>query len=574
MHLEANAPRQRIAYVYKQYPKQPFIALDLIRTVARRLDFDQWRYLVVQAAKQADQKLYEDMEDVALLTQDGSRIAVTPSMWQRHMSAREGWIEHRAGGAEKFDGVYHRVVGAIVEMVGEMDEFQKNSPFDPFIPWAAREMAKFAKNGDDESYDELGDYLADEKSKLVEWYVKKKPDLMKLSFGEVAGAVEGYEDEIEPETVFEWDDGWRVVHLTTPSQLNRAGTELKNCLRKDSSYHEGFCQKIDQGKADYYALIGADGGYRVAVEWLKGEKSPEQVYAYDNKEPTGKDEERVNEWIESKGGAPSNPIKQLRGDAREIADFINENDSYMDDEDIASYAVDWSGDFSAENAIAWIKLVGAYGKEEADALDALDVSPSDAEELPEWIWEYLRENSYRNAALKDVVNAAFMFSKMLPNEEKRDGYRLPPSSQLAFPFRGEPKARPLPPLPGKVKVPAEDRALFHQAWAWVQSGWDDRDYYDEAIEWWVRHFRPDEAYVYAFDLGQHGKSNQTEVPYDVAEALRDHGINAWEVEDAAPYVSGTLNLHNAEELIAQVEKAKKTMLPNRARRISRPRNRR
>jgi len=313
--LEANAPRQRIAYVYKQYPKQPFIVLDLIRTVARRIDFDQWRYLVVEAAKQAHEKLYEDMEDVALLTQDGSRIAVTPSMWQRYMSAQQDWIEYRAGGAEKFRETYSRVVGAIVEMVG-------------------------------------------------------------------------------------------------------------------------------------------------------------------------------------------------------------------------------------------------------------------AEELPEWIWEYLRENSYRNDALKDVVDAAFMFSKMLPNEEKRDGYRLPPSSQLAFPFRGEPKARPLPPLPGKVKVPAEDRALFHQAWAWVQSGWDDRDYYDEAIEWWVRHFRPDEALIYAFDLGQYGKSNQTEVPYDVAEALRDHGINAWEVEDAVPYISRTLNLHNAEELSAQVEKAKKAMLPNRARRASRPRGRR
>ena len=101
MHLEANAPRQRIAYVYKQYPKQPWVALDLIRTVARRLDFDQWRYLVVQAAKQEDPKLYEDMDALSLLTQDSSRIAVTPSMWQRYTAALDGWIErerYREGG--------------------------------------------------------------------------------------------------------------------------------------------------------------------------------------------------------------------------------------------------------------------------------------------------------------------------------------------------------------------------------------------------------------------------------------------------------------------------------------------
>jgi hypothetical protein len=497
-------------------------------------------------------------------------------------------------------------VDAVLAMVIEMPEFRKSSPIDGLIPWFAKQMDnEFKRAAEDHRippsrYARLPAMLAVEPV-LIEWFEQKKPNLSKLDASDVFDAIEKFEEDREPEVVYTgktqgWEDGnWDVVKLATKTQIQKVGAALNNCLRKGSSYTEGYCEQARTGKSEFFALR-QDGEPVLSIQWSPGKDEPEQVYGEDNTEPEGEAEEKVDEWIESRGGKRRR-WGHLSASARAIAEYIEEQGHHEDDESIAGYASEWDDAFSVDNAKAWIDAIGPYDTDLARKLDDEKLDAEDFGKLPspvrEYIFEHWQDGGRSNDRLEEVISLGMLANEFIDQQGNRADNAPKPkvSSQIGFSHKGhegfgreewaeEERARRqkaadaevAEKLLGGLKLSgprAEESAPFLvEAKKWFGAGWADRDYFDDAGDWWAHWFAPDEAAIYYFDLAHVDHRGQG-VPLEVAEQLRDRGITAQDVLDAARTWPKTLNVHNADAIAEAVAEDRRLHANKRRRRTSR-----
>jgi len=620
--LTANPTNSRLKYVWeKQKPQvQPEVMMDLISAVAERImppvessRQETWSSRIEAAAKKADPK-----------------FAATFIKW-RHRDERitqaEEYVVLAVRDAGKVDVPF---VDAVLAMVVEMPEFRKAAPVDGLIPWFAKTLNDIYASGhlrkrDEWDPDDNDEYVNEEEDEswrvdapgfrkmyarvlgtlasdpsIIEWFEKKKPSLSKLDVDDLFKGIAAFEEDREPEVVYPpegkktrgWD-GWEVVQLKTKTQIQSVGEELDNCMKKGSSYTEGFCEAAKTGKSAFYALR-EDGKPVLSIQWSPGQTDPEQVYGPDNSEPEGDAEEKVSEWIESRGGKRRR-WSRLSASAREIAEYIEQHGHAEDDDAIESYASDWDDAFSVREAKAWLDMVGAYSLDMARAMNDAKLDPEEFKKLPEEVRKYLFDDfdSLDEDDVKEAVLLGLLAGEMEDREGNREGNK-PRSSQndrqvsLGEEFEPSPAAirakkekaeaenlaiaKTVPWGKSKRWTPREDRSarvspIMVEAKRWYDAGWTDRDYFDDAAEWWAHWFSPEDAAIYFFDLAGITPYERG-VEVEAADELRERGITAQDVLDASRDIAPKgISGKDAEPIIRAVEKYRLTA--NKRRRISR-----
>jgi len=426
--LTANPTNSRLKYVWeKQKPQvHPEVMMDLISAVAERImppvessRQETWSSRIEVAAKKADPK-----------------FAATFIAWKWRdtpINAAPYDIVNAVGDAGKVDVPF---VDAVLAMVVEMPEFRKSASIDGLVQWFAKEMNRLfllskAVNAPeypayyDAKYARLQQVLGEDPV-LVEWVEKKKPSLSKLDVDDLFKGITAFEEDREPEVVYPpegkktrgWD-GWEVVQLKTKTQIQAVGEKLDNCLQKGSSYTDKYCEMAKSGKSAFYALR-EDGEPVLSIQWSPDQKDPEQVLGSDNSEPEGDAEERINEWIKSRGGKHRR-WSRLSASARELAELIESEGLYEDDEAIASYATDWDDAFSLGDAKDWIRMVGVWHLDLARAMSDEKLDPEEFKKLPEEVREYLFEDF--ESLDEDDVKEAVLLGLLAGEMEGREGNR-------------------------------------------------------------------------------------------------------------------------------------------------------
>jgi len=602
--LTANPTNSRLKYVWeKQKPQvDPEVMMDLIEAVATRImgsvvpGKETWASRIEAAAKKADPK-----------------FAATFIRWEWRndpINSAPYSVVEAARDAGEVDAAF---VDAVLAMVVVMPEFRKAAPIDGLIPWFAKQLdAEWrAKSGQDASERAYGRSMAAERMYrrllaalavepvLTEWFEKKKPNLSKLDASDAFDEIEKFEEDREPEVVYtgktqDWEDeSWDVVKLATKTQIQKVGEELDNCLKKGSSYTEGYCAKAKAGTSEFFALR-KDGEPVLSIQWSPGQKDPEQVYGADNSEPEGDAEEKVSEWIESRGGKRRR-WSRLSDSAREIAEYIEEHDgSHEDDDTIAVYAQEWDDAFSVDNAKKWIDDVGAYDLELARKLDDEKLDADDFGGLlapvRKYIFEHWQDGSRtRKGEVEEAISLGLLANEMIARQGNRiDNAPKPPplSSQVEFGHEGFGRSgRAIEERERREKAAdaeiaegildglrtsgddAETTSFLVAAKKWLDAGWADRDYFDDAADWWAAWFSPEDAATYYFDLAHIDRKGQG-VTLDVARELRARGITAQEVMDAARTLPKTLNIRSADA-IAEAVTEDRRLHANKRRRTSR-----
>ncbi len=596
MMLTSNPTDARLKFVWdKQKPQvDPRVMMDVIAAVADRVApvtssrEVTWADRIEDAGRKADLRFVETF-DRWRHSQTGNSVP-----------GEIGWIDAP-------------FVDAVVALVTEMPEFKKASPIDGLIPWFAKEMNRLfllskAVNAPeypayyDAKYARLQQALSEDPV-LVEWFEKKKPNLSKMDASDVFTDIEAFEEDREPQVVYPPDgkktrgwDGWDVVKLATKTQIQKVGEELDNCLQKGSSYTEGYCKLAKSGESEFFALR-EDGEPVLSIQWTPGKKDPEQVYGRDNREPEGDAQEKVGEWIESRGGKPRK-WSRLSVSAREIAEYIDEHESH-DDESVAAYARDWDDTFSVADAKQWIQLVGAYSIDVARAMSDEKLDAEDFLKLPDVVREYLHEYA-DSKETSEIISLGLLANEMdlvaedRGNNQPRGTWVSEAQQGLRF-AEGDPELDELYEATAKRVTEAKqkqervaDKVIRRElkkvfstslsadqipesiieAKRWYDGGWEDRDYFDEAAKWWAHWFDPEDAAIYFFDMGNYDTKGDG-VSLEVAGELRDRGIGALEVADAARVIPGTINLHDADAVAALVEKGREWLKANKRRRTSR-----
>jgi hypothetical protein len=550
--LTQNPTNARLKYVWeKQKPKlEPVTMMDVIVAVAERVDpSGGWIDKIEAAASRADAKLAQAI----------------------------GRWRHNDESVVDSD-----FVTAVLVAINELPEFRKTSPVDGLVPWFAKELDRLQRLTKDPNAPEYGYVYGNvykrlrqtfgEDKALVEWFEKKRPNLTKLDANELMDAVEAYEEDREPEVVYKFKDGWKIVKLATRRQIQDAGEELRNCLRAGSSHTDNYCRQAETGKSEFFALRNKTDKTIVTIQWSPGEKTPEQVYAADNEEPELEEKRRVSEWATSRGGVYKADRFNLRGSALEIAEFMAEHPSCsLDDEEIESMALSWDEVLSVRDTEKWINALGCYSADAAKVIDDAGLDPEEFNREPKYIQEYILEGNTKDAErlLKAGLLAADMYeAKREPRPERRV-----PEGQERLPFISfEQKFKETVPeveVPKSLKLPKGDHTLL-EALDWYESGWETHDF-DEALAWWKAWFTPAEAVVFVnlsdYERTRLGLRSSSGIPLSMAKKLRERGIDAWDVADALEVVPERVDTRDLDAIVAAVEAAK--LKPNRRRRARR-----
>lgn len=580
MTISQNPANTRLKYIWqKQKPQvHPLVMIDLLSAVANRLGITEWADRVEGAAHKADREF------------------------------EQAFAKWRHGNTSEVDAPF---VDAAVAISIEMPEFKKTSPVDGLIQWFARQLnGLLTQMADPEShdfphvykreYDKVLDLLRADPV-LVEWFTKKKPNLLKLDTDDVFEEVRKFEEDREPEVVYEGKDkawaGWDVVKLMTKTQIQHVGEVLDNCMKEGSSYTEGYCEQARTGKSQFFALR-QDGEPILSVQWSPGLKEPEQVLGHENDEPEDEANEKIDEWIESRGGTRRR-WSELSDSQREIAEYIDEHDSSHDDDGAIAYnAMEWDSAFSVNNATKWIDTVGAYAVDLARLLDNERLDADDFGALPGPVRHYIfdhYDDSRFDGKLKEIISLGLLANEMLAVQKART-MNAPKSKwspkQIGFGHKGHEGF-------GRDEWASEDRTrreatanaeiakdllgglllsgqyvdelatFLVEAKKWLDAGWSDHTYFDDAAQWWAQWFAPDEAAIYFFDL-----SNETNrekgVSLEVAKQLRDRGITAQEVLDAERVMPTVLNVSSADAIAAAVAENRRLYANKRRRTSQRP----
>jgi hypothetical protein len=567
MMLTANPTGPRLKFVWdKQKPQvEPRVMMDVIGAVAARV-----------APIKSSQHTWADRLSAAGSSAD-PRFAEVFDRW-------------RHGDEEYVDQSF---VDAVVALVAEMPEFKKASPIDGLIPWFAKEMNRLFLLQKDPNAKEYPSYYAAKYNRLqtalsadpiiIEWFEKKRPNLSKLDAEELLDAVEAFDQDRKPEIVYEWKDGWKIVKLATRTQIQKEGEALNNCLKKGSSYTDNYCKLAESGKSEFFSLRNPNGESVISIQWSPGQKTPEQVYAEGNEEPSEQDGKRISEWAESRGGSyrPAR-FASLTGSTRRLAEYIDQHCS-EDDESIEHYARWWDEKFSVGDAERWIDALGCSSYEEAGIFDGAGVEPEEVWRLPQAVREYVW-NGYTKD-VDDLILAGVLAALMRDTSRKPRPEPHIPAGQERLPFdesvfvRKPPPAPPDPQWPRGFKVDDEiERRLLAEAKWWMDYGWDDKDDFDDVIAWWKNWFSPEEAWIFQEDMAEYDKiangvRSSYGLPMPVAIELRDRGIDALDVLDATRQVSEKINIRDADDVQRAVEKSREWMKANKRRRSSRRRGR-
>lgn len=579
MTITPNPTDARLKFVWdKQKPRvEPLVMMDVIAAVADRVapvtssrQAATWADRIEDAGRKADPRFLE-----------------TFHRWRHSQTGNSvpgdaGWVDAP-------------FVDAVVALVTEMPEFKKASPIDGLIPWFAKEMNRlFLLSKDvnapeypayyDAKYTRLSQALGEDPV-LVEWVEKKKPNLSKLKAEELLDEVEAFEQDREPEVVYEFKDGSKIVKLATRTQIQNEGDALDNCLQKGSSYTENYCRLAESGKSAFYSLRDKDGESILSIQWSPGEKTPEQVYGKDNREPDEDEAEKVEEWVSSRGGTyKPKRFSRLSGSTLEIAEYIDSKNEGDEDEDIEHYANMWNEKFSADDAKRWIDLFGTHGYEAAGVVYDADVSPEEFEQLPEPVRTYIWEGNTRE--VDKLVLMGLLASRMESSGRgERPGPRVPegqkrlPFEERFFERKPEPEPEPIT-FPRYFVANDEEKRQLSEAQSWIDAGWDDKDDFDDVILWWSNWFSPEDAFFFVKDLADYDKQNTNRyssgMPIETAIALRDMGIDAWDVADATHHVQTIINIKDIDSIVKAVEESRAWLKANKRRRTSRrpPRRRR
>jgi len=120
--------------------------------------------------------------------------------------------------------------------------------------------------------------------------------------------------------------------------------------------------------------------------------------------------------------------------------------------------------------------------------------------------------------------------------------------------------------------------MLAEAAQWTDFGWDDRDDFDDAVLWWKNWFSPEEAWIFWREMADYdnirtGKRFSNGLPIHVAIELRNRGIDALDVRDAAKHAPDAFNVHSADDVARAVEESRAWLKANKRGRTSRRRGR-
>lgn len=578
MTITQNPTDARLKFVWdKQKPQvDPRVMMDVIAAVADRVapvtssrQEVTWADRIEDAGRKADPRFVE-----------------TFHRWRHSQTGNSvpgeiGWIDAP-------------FVDAVVALVTEMPEFKKASPIDGLIPWFAKEMNQlFLLSKDvnapeypayyDAKYARLQQALGEDPV-LVEWVEKKKPNLSKLKAEELLDEVEAFEQDRQPEVVYEFKDGSKIVKLATRTQIQKEGEALGNCLKKGSSYTENYCRLAESGKSAFYSLRDKGGDSVLSIQWSPREKSPEQVYGEDNREPDSDESAKVEEWVTSLGGVYKSPKRfgRLNGSALEIAEYIDSKNEGDEDDDIEHYASVWDEYFSLADAKGWIDLFGGHGYDVAKVVSGEELDRDEFQRLPEPVATYLWEGNTTDA--DKLIPMGLLASMMKrsargprPGPSVPEGQERLPFEESFFERKPEPEPKPVK-FPRHFEADDKEKRRLAEAQSWIDAGWNDKDDFDEAVLWWSNWFSPDDAFFFAKDLADYDKENTNRyssgMPIETAIALRDMGIDAWDVADATHHSSTVIDVQNIDSIVKAVEESRAWLKANKRRRTSRrPRRR-
>lgn len=560
--IERNPTGPRLKYVWeKQKPQvDPRVMMDLISAVADRVApilssrQGSWADRLSDAGSKADPRFAEVLD-----------------RWRHNDD-------------EYVDQAF---VDAVIAIIYDMPEFRKSSPVDGLIPWFAKEMDRLVRLQKDPNAEEYPGYYAAKYNKLqttlsgdpvvVEWFEKKKPNLSNLEAEELLEAVEAFDQDRTPEVVYEWDDGWKVFKLATRTQIQKEGESLDNCLQKGSSYTESYCKLAETGKSEFFSLRDPKGESIISIQWTPGLKTPEQVYGYNNREPSEDEAKRIQEWAHSRGGSYGR-FASLKGSARRLAEYIDSQCS-EDDETIEHYALSWDENFSVDDAEKWIDYLGCHAYEEAGIFSGAGLDVDEVKALPAPVQQYVFGGYTMD--VDNVLLAGILAGQMgSVKREPRPGPRVP-EGQHRLPFEERVFARKPPPeppafvFPGRFKPDLSDdeteldMRLLAEAKQWVDFGWE-KDDFDDAVSWWRNWFTPEQAWIFQNDMAQYdrivnGMRTSYGLPLPVAVELRDRGIDALDVQDATNTVDRKINIRDADNVARAVEDTRERMKSNRRR---------
>jgi len=160
--------------------------------------------------------------------------------------------------------------------------------------------------------------------------------------------------------------------------------------------------------------------------------------------------------------------------------------------------------------------------------------------------------------------------------EPRPGPRVPegqgrlPFEERVFEQTPEPEPDPVA-FPRNFRPNDDEKLWLTLAKNWIDSGWDDKDYWDEAVTWWANWFTPEEAMVFAQEMSEYASQNGNRegvgIPIAMAIELRDMGISAQDLVDAVRTTPTVINIKSIDSIVKAVEGSR--LKNNRRRRSSR-----
>lgn len=172
----------------------------------------------------------------------------------------------------------------------------ENTPYDPMLPWIARELAGAPPAGLFDFAQEMLNALP----MLLDYYQAQRPDLMRMSFPELVEASHAWHVAEVPaaglavpgEVVWRWEDGWTLQRLTQRNQLDGEGAEMRHCV--GSAY---YMDRIRKGQSQILSMRDPEGRPRVTIE-LGENDALRQFYGPSNSYPGAALRRRFDDYFQ------------------------------------------------------------------------------------------------------------------------------------------------------------------------------------------------------------------------------------------------------------------------------------
>lgn len=354
--LIPNGTVDRLRYIAKTYASKPGIVLDMVSVVAMTVGEDNWEQRVRGSAK-FDSGFLKDTQLFGLVEPVGFGNPFREQDRRRDLAAGRRHTSSTAVPTTEY-------VRAVVELVSELYGFRGIHSADPIFPWMATQLAKAAKQSireqaaaqDDpvEQATAIGVYYStliafrQRGTLLAQWFVAERPDLTKMSAGEVLEAAREWDENQEAETaadlpgevVYKFDDGFTIQKLTTESQLEAEGEAMQHCVG-------GYCEHVQSGRSVIYSLRDPHGHPHSTIEYDPRVRRIVQIQGKQNEDPAPKYRERADRFTAT---LPMRPKKW-----QEIYDILQHDSSSTDDDELPELTDAWDAIVSTPAEVkAWL----------------------------------------------------------------------------------------------------------------------------------------------------------------------------------------------------------------------------